>query len=215
MKKKDQSTLTQGVRGKTAASQQRRQDIVGAAKTVFFEQGYQLASMDRIAAAAHTTKRTLYDHFGDKDALFAASVEQGCRGFVEQLPRSEDLSPDTTVALRSFIRRMASLLNAPEAIRFVRMVIAEAERHPEFGRILNQAAFIAAEKVLQDYLERQIERGKLRPHDVSAWTPALIGLVTNLEHTQALLGLTHAQRKGHSDEAQAEIIAIYVRTFSC
>ena len=68
MKKKDQSTLTQGVRGKTAASQQRRQDIVGAAKTVFFEQGYQLASMDRIAAAAHTTKRTLYDHFGDKDA---------------------------------------------------------------------------------------------------------------------------------------------------
>jgi hypothetical protein len=57
--------------GRTPASQQRRRDILVAGKKVFFECGYPLASVDRIAEVAGTTKRTVYDHFGSKEALFA------------------------------------------------------------------------------------------------------------------------------------------------
>ena len=71
------------------ASQQRRRDILMAGKRVFFECGYQLASVDRIAEAAGTTKRTVYDHFGAKEALFAEVVAFACRQFVAMLPTAE------------------------------------------------------------------------------------------------------------------------------
>src|SRR4051794_30058354 len=67
-----------GLWGKTPASRQRRQEILIAAKDVFLEDGYQVASMERLAEVAGTTKRTLYDHFGSKEGLFTASIEYGC-----------------------------------------------------------------------------------------------------------------------------------------
>jgi TetR/AcrR family transcriptional repressor of mexJK operon len=88
-----------GLWGKTPASLRRRQEMIEAAKGVFYEDGYQLASMDRIASVAGTTKRTLYDHFGNKEALFTASIEYGCRSFLDGLPRAKDLPEDPVEAL--------------------------------------------------------------------------------------------------------------------
>ena len=53
----------------------RRKAILEAAKDVFLDQGYELATMDAIAERAATTKRTVYAHFEHKQALFAAMVE--------------------------------------------------------------------------------------------------------------------------------------------
>ncbi|QSQ21392.1 TetR/AcrR family transcriptional regulator [Pyxidicoccus parkwayensis] len=198
-----------GLWGKTPASRQRRQEILIAAKDVFLEDGYQVASMERLAEAAGTTKRTLYDHFGNKEGLFAASIEYGSELFVGRLPRVEDLSADTAEAIPYFIDRMAAVMNAPDAIRFQRLVIAEAERHPEFGRILNEAAFVAAEHVLRDYLKRQVEAGRLKAHDVAAWAKTLVSLTKNHEHTQALLGLP-AGRDTHAEHARNQLIGLYV-----
>jgi TetR/AcrR family transcriptional repressor of mexJK operon len=201
---------TVGLWGKTPASQQRRQEIIAVAKTVFFEDGYQLASMQRLASAAGTTKRTLYDHFGSKKALFAATIEYGCQLFVGKLPRAEELPADTAKAISTYVESMASLISAPDVIRFQRMVIAEAERHPAFGQIVNDAAFVAAEHVLRDYLKRQVERGKLKPHDITTWARTLVGLATNLEHTQALLAV-QAGRSTHAGRARNQIVAMYVQ----
>src|ERR1700759_2980610 len=77
--------------GRTPASQQRRRDILLAGKKVFFKEGYQLASIDRIAEVAGTTKRTVYDHFGSKDVLFAEVMAFAGNQFVALLPRADDL----------------------------------------------------------------------------------------------------------------------------
>jgi TetR/AcrR family transcriptional repressor of mexJK operon len=201
-----------GIWGKTPASQRRRQEILRAAKVVFFEDGYQLASMDRLAAAAGTTKRTLYDHYGNKEALFSATIEFAAEMFVGKLPRVEDLPTDTTEALLSFTEKLASILMDLDAIRFQRAVIAEGEREPAFGRILNGAAFVAAEQVLQHYLAQQVRGGALRPHDVAAWAHAFAGLAVGFDHVQALLGAPEAPADG-GDAPRRQIIAMYVRAF--
>jgi TetR/AcrR family transcriptional repressor of mexJK operon len=208
-KKKKQAV---GVRwGKTPASQRRRQDIVAAAKAVFFKEGYQLASMDRIASAAGTTKRTLYDHFGTKEALFSECIRYGCQLFVRSLPQPEELSEDIASALTQFIGGLASLLNAPDTIRFLRMVIGEAERHPDFGRILQEEAFTPAAQTLRTFLDRQITTGNLRPHDTGLWAQILVGLAATFEHTQALLGAGNTGCESRSQQARAQSIASYVR----
>ncbi|WIV55715.1 TetR/AcrR family transcriptional regulator [Amycolatopsis nalaikhensis] len=49
-------------------------ELLDAARAVFAERGYAQATMDLIAARADSTKPTLYAHFGDKAALFRATV---------------------------------------------------------------------------------------------------------------------------------------------
>ena len=52
--------------------------ILEAAKRMFTLHGYERVSMDQIAAEAGVSKLTVYSHFGDKDALFAAAVKSHC-----------------------------------------------------------------------------------------------------------------------------------------
>ena len=50
----------------------KRASILDAASQVFQQEGYDAASMDRIAEVAKASKRTVYNHFASKDALFKA-----------------------------------------------------------------------------------------------------------------------------------------------
>lgn len=49
-------------------------ELLDAARAVFAERGYAQATMGLIAERADSTKPTLYAHFGDKAALFRATV---------------------------------------------------------------------------------------------------------------------------------------------
>lgn len=55
---------------------QTRRALVSAARTLFAEQGYAGTSTPEIVAAAGVTRGALYHHFADKEALFAAVVEE-------------------------------------------------------------------------------------------------------------------------------------------
>lgn len=65
----------------TTSSPQRLTDrkraaIVDAAIEAFLASGYDATSMDRIAAHAGVSKRTVYNHFPSKDALFVAILQK-------------------------------------------------------------------------------------------------------------------------------------------
>jgi AcrR family transcriptional regulator len=52
-----------------------RRRIIDAAYELFYRDGFARAGVDAIAERADITKRTLYQHFGSKDALVAAVLE--------------------------------------------------------------------------------------------------------------------------------------------
>lgn len=54
----------------------KRAAIVQAAVAQFRTHGYEATSMDQVAAAAEVSKRTLYNHFASKEALFAQILVQ-------------------------------------------------------------------------------------------------------------------------------------------
>lgn len=54
----------------------KRAAIVQAAVAQFRAHGYEATSMDQVAAAAEVSKRTLYNHFASKEALFAQILVQ-------------------------------------------------------------------------------------------------------------------------------------------
>jgi len=175
--------------GRTAASQQRRRDILLAGKKVFFQSGYQLASVDRIAEVAGTTKRTVYDHFGSKEALFAEVMAFAGEQFVHLLPSADDLPEAPAEGLHAFAARLADLVASPDSLRFQRLVIAEAERHPAMGRALYETAVLGAERVLASYLESCVARGHMRPHDAAATARIVLDLATSGPRLRGLLAM--------------------------
>jgi len=179
--------------GRTPASQERRRSILLAGKKVFFQSGYQLASIDRIAEVAGTTKRTVYDHFGSKEALFAEVIAFACAQFVDLLPAAHDL-PDTPAdGLRAFATRVRDLLAAADSLRFQRLVIAEAERHPALGQAFYETAVLGTEQALAGYLETCVARGRLRPHDAPATARIVLDVATNAPRLRGLLAVEGAQ----------------------
>jgi TetR/AcrR family transcriptional regulator, regulator of autoinduction and epiphytic fitness len=53
----------------------KREAILEGAIKVFIDMGYELASMDKMAETAGVSKRTVYNHFGSKEKLFQAIVD--------------------------------------------------------------------------------------------------------------------------------------------
>ncbi len=62
--------MTSDVKTRKSRSSQKRVAVVEAATEEFLTYGFAGTSMDRIAEAAHVSKRTVYDHFPSKEDLF-------------------------------------------------------------------------------------------------------------------------------------------------
>lgn len=56
---------------------ERRETIINAAKELFYEKGFQVTTMEDIAAAAELSKGTLYLYFGSKDELYITIILEG------------------------------------------------------------------------------------------------------------------------------------------
>ncbi|MGO9602202.1 MAG: TetR/AcrR family transcriptional regulator [Candidatus Binataceae bacterium] len=212
MQETEEQKVPAAVTARTAASRARREAVVIAAKSVFFEEGFQLASMELIAKRAGTTKRTLYDYFFSKEALFSEVIALASRLFVGSLPKPEELPEDTKEGLRTFANHVRGLVSTSEGIRFQRTVIAEAERHPEFGCVLYETGVLGAEKILARYIDLRIRAGHLRPHDSRISSHVIVDLVTN----SALRRLFAAQ-DAESDQLAAaaldEVIALFINNY--
>src|SRR4051812_23091111 len=54
----------------------KREAIVQAAIAEFRDNGFEVTSMDRIAARAEVSKRTVYNHFPSKEELFSEMLQR-------------------------------------------------------------------------------------------------------------------------------------------
>src|SRR6266436_9778432 len=83
----------------------RREAILQAAKDVFSEHGYELATMDDIAERAGTTKRTVYAHFENKETLFVSMVEHSAGVFMQYLGEYSRSASNYQAELERFANR--------------------------------------------------------------------------------------------------------------
>jgi TetR/AcrR family transcriptional repressor of mexJK operon len=113
----------------------KRDEIMKAALAVFLDRGYLGASVDEIAMAARASKRTVYSHFGDKEALFREVIRSTIAPMQEALQHQLDLLPrdNPREALRSTAHTLATVIVTPQVVRLRRVVIAETDRFPELS----------------------------------------------------------------------------------
>jgi TetR/AcrR family transcriptional repressor of mexJK operon len=117
-----------------------RAAVVDAARTLFLRKGYAGTTMEEIAALAGLTKRTLYNNYADKDALFTQIVEDVV-AYAEEFARGlrEELTIGITATnLRATLddlgRRLALGIVRPEVVALRRLLIGEARVFPALAR---------------------------------------------------------------------------------
>ena len=113
------------------------------AATLFLSNGYQGTSVDQIAASAEVSKQTVYKHFGDKQELLLAIVNDALDSTVTPfldriaaLADTTDLEADLTALAGDYLR---AVLQEP-VVQLRRLVVGEANRVPALAQLYYEQA---------------------------------------------------------------------------
>ena len=175
---------------------ERQGQILDAALPVFLEYGFGNATVDRIAAEARVTKRTIYSYFGNKDGVFTEMQRR-----LASNVSGEALHPET---LESLAVRIVFGLHSAQMIGLHRLVIAESLRFPELARRLHDNGDMRHIARLADHI--RAEHG----HAAAAHAEPLYALLLGEDYRRRLLGLrepvTAAEATVHARSALALIL---------
>jgi TetR/AcrR family transcriptional regulator, regulator of autoinduction and epiphytic fitness len=108
--------------------------IVGAAIEEFLAAGYDATSMDRIAASANVSKRTVYNHFPSKEALFAAILHQLWDASQDGDAPAYRADTPLRAQLLDLLERKLRLLHDESFLSLARVAIAAGIHSPERAR---------------------------------------------------------------------------------
>lgn len=154
----------------------KRLAIIDAAIEEFRAAGFDATSMDRIAARASVSKRTVYNHFPSKEALFAAILRQlwdaSQGGSAPAYQGGEPLRPQ----LLELLMRKLRLLNDEAFLSLARVAIAAGIHSPERARDM-VARIGEREEDLTVWIRAAAADGRLKTSDPLFAALQLQGLV--------------------------------------
>jgi TetR/AcrR family transcriptional regulator, mexJK operon transcriptional repressor len=163
--------------------------ILAVATDLFFRRGFAATSMEQVAAEARVSKRTLYARFHDKADLFRGVVDRQLAIWRPAFDGRAAPPQSLAASLRQAAEAILRVALAPEALALHRMVVAEAERFPEFAHTLSAVSASGVEW-LSDLLRRSPELGALSPEALAFAAEQFVMLVASVPRRRAL-GLGH------------------------
>ena len=129
-----------GPRGDDPRVVRTRAAVVDAARTLFLRKGYAGTTVEDIAALAGLTKRTVYNNYADKDALFTQIVVEAiayagefARGLHDE-HAAGITAANLGVTLHGLGRRMALVIVSRDVIALRRLLVNESRDFPALAR---------------------------------------------------------------------------------
>jgi AcrR family transcriptional regulator len=197
-----------------ARRQSRRETILEVAGRSFLEQGYAATTMSAIAAELGGSKGTLWSYFPAKDVLFAAVLDRATEAFQQQVTLILNPQDDLETTLCRFARGFLHRVTSPEALALYRLVVAEATRFPETGRIFHERATGRTKAALATYLTQVTARGLLRDADPQLAAQQLVGLCLSGCHQMLMMRLIDCADPDRIEAEVAETVATFMRAYA-
>jgi TetR/AcrR family transcriptional regulator of autoinduction and epiphytic fitness len=148
----------------TRLTDRKRQAILKAAAEQFRACGFDATSVDRIAAAAGVSKRTVYNHFPSKEELFTETLVQLFQSGASALEVPYDSTVDLREQLTGLLAHKMRTLADRDFIDLARVAIAEAIHAPARARAVFDRLGEREEGPTAWIRAAQAD-GKLRPGD--------------------------------------------------
>ena len=196
----------------TRLTDRKRAAILDAATEVFRQQGYEATSMDRIAASAGVSKRTVYNHFPSKDELFAEILRQLLARSMDGLDLAYRPDQPLRPQLLELVQQKLALLRDPHFIDLARVAIAAAIHSPERAHDM-VARMGEREEGLTTWVRAAAADGRLKTDNPLFASMQLQGLVKGFafwpQITLSQPALTPAQQAQVGEAAVDMFLACY------
>ncbi|WP_122507664.1 MULTISPECIES: TetR/AcrR family transcriptional regulator [unclassified Pseudomonas] len=109
----------------------KREAIIQAAIAEFRAHGFEITSMDKIAATAGVSKRTVYNHFPSKEELFAEILNQLWARIIAEPSVIYDREQPLHEQLRLMLREKVQMMADENFLTLARVAIAATIHSPE------------------------------------------------------------------------------------
>jgi len=115
----------------TRLTDRKRDAIVQAAIVEFRDNGFEATSVDKVAARAEVSKRTLYNHFPSKDELFAAILQVMWASSASQLALAFEPQRPVRDQLLELLHAKLAMLADENFLALARVAFAAGLHSPE------------------------------------------------------------------------------------
>ncbi len=191
-------------------SERKRAAIIDAAASAFRDEGYEATSMDRIAALAGVSKRTVYNHFGSKEALFGVVFDHHLAQMGARTRIPWDPARSVRAQLQEFARAKLSTVDDPLWMGLMRMALGVFIHRPELAQETATRAS-ASDDSLALWLQMAHEAGRLQVDDPARAASQFWALIKGELFWPTIFSVGAAP----SGERRAEIVDAAIELFLC
>ena len=154
-------------------SYQRREQLIEVGRALFAAKGFEAVSVEEIASTAKVSKRSVYEHFGGKEGLYAVVVDREMRALTDVLinalsdPKAHprQIVERTALALLTYVEENA------EGFRVLTRDSPKTDPSNSFNSLLGDVA-VRVEDILTEAFKRQHLPAKSVPY----YAQMLIGM---------------------------------------
>ncbi|MDN3637816.1 TetR/AcrR family transcriptional regulator [Simiduia curdlanivorans] len=157
-------------------TEQKHDAIINAAVQIFQQQGFAHSSMDKIAAAAGVSKRTVYNHFASKELLFDEILRQLWERSDQEIDYSYYPDRPIKAQLTAILAAKTALLADKNYQNLARVVLAEMIHSPQLAQSVVQT-IANKETHLNKWLEQANLDRRIACSDIAFAANQLHGLI--------------------------------------
>jgi TetR/AcrR family transcriptional repressor of mexJK operon len=171
-------------------SNQKAEQILLAANSLFLSQGVSATSMDALANAAGVSKQTVYSHFKNKEVLFTAVIERKLQDYqFDKGLLSANQSPE--IALTKVAEQLVSLYLDEQVIAMYRVVIGEINTAPQIPKLFFEAGPNRTKQLICNYILEHVNTN-ISQESAFQHTAHFLNMLKGEYHMKSILGLDYS-----------------------
>ncbi len=153
--------------------EERRQQLLDVARSLFAEKGFDGASVEEIAHRANVSKPVVYEHFGGKEGVYAVVVDREMHYLLSQMTSAlaED-APPRLLLERAAVTLLDYVESSADGFRILVRASPVASQTGTFSSLLNDIA-----SQVEDILGTQFSSRGYDPKLAALYSQALVGMV--------------------------------------
>jgi len=155
--------------------QQRRTEILEAAKEIFSVSGFHKADMNEIAKAANIAKGTVYLYFQSKKDLFIAVIKNGLENLAQKIRNEVKEIEEPVEKIKRAISTYMFFFRENQLLYRI-LLHPDLELMDDITETMKDVKLSKLPQ-LADTIIRGIEEGKIRPIDADALSYMILGMV--------------------------------------
>ena len=163
------------------------QRILEAAHRSFIDRGFNLTTIEKIAADCGTTRRSVTHRFADKDVILVAVAERWAIATLENIMAWDGASSEPLDVFRKVCRKLLSMATAPAEAALYGVFLGEVARIPELTEVLisnNDRLAVEIERILL----RAQEAGLFKQYSAATIATSAIGIMVSNPLNRAMVG---------------------------